>query len=88
VIVDRFIAGAIEVLAKPKALHPAEERRMVRKHVFKRAMLLARLAHEDAPGFLENFRLDDSWPIPKIGETRVSPYGGFRCVTVTFGTEG
>src|SRR5262249_35854959 len=78
VVVDRFVAGAIEVLAEPKALHPSGKRGMVREHVFKRAVLLASLADENATFFLENLRLDDSGPIREIRETRVSSYHGLR----------
>ena len=87
VIVNHFVAGTIEVLAKPKALHPFEERRMIRKHVFKRTMLLAGLAHEDAPCFLQDLRLDDSRAIPEIGETRVTADHGLDCLTIAFGAE-
>ena len=88
VIVNRFVAGAIKVLAKPKAFDPSEKRGMVRKHVFKRTMLPAGLAHEDAPCFLENLRIDDSRAISEIGETRVSAYRGLDCLTIAFGAEG
>jgi hypothetical protein len=40
---------------------------MIRKNIFKRAMLLAGLAHENAPGFLHDLGLDDSGTIPEIG---------------------
>jgi hypothetical protein len=73
VIVNHFVAGTIEVLAKPEALHPFEESRMIRKHVFKRAVLLAGLAHENAPCFLHDLRLDDSGPIPEVGNRLASP---------------
>src|SRR5580692_9678071 len=71
-IVNGFVASTIEILAKPQALHSLEENRMIRKHILKRAMLLAGLAHENASCFLYDLRLDDSRPIPEIGETRLT----------------
>jgi hypothetical protein len=65
-IVNHFVAGTVEVLAKPEALHPFEESWMIRKNIFKRAMLLAGLAHENAPCFLYDVGLDDSGTIPEI----------------------
>src|SRR5580693_5893952 len=81
-IVNRFVAGTIEVLAKPEVLHSFEESRMIRKHVFKRAMLVAYLAHQNAPCFLHDLRLDDSRPIPKIGETRLTSGHSLHCLTI------
>src|SRR3984957_7592569 len=81
-IVNRFVAYTIEVLAEPEVLHSFEERRMIRKQVFKRTMLLAGLAHQNAPCFLHDLRLDDSRPIPKIGETRLPSGHGLRCLTI------
>jgi hypothetical protein len=66
VIVNHFVAGTIEVFAKPQALHPLEKSRMIRKNIFKRTMLLAGLAHENAPCFLHDLSIDDSGPIPEI----------------------
>jgi hypothetical protein len=40
---------------------------MIRKNVFKRTMLLAGFAHENAPCFLQDLGLDDSGVIPEIG---------------------
>jgi hypothetical protein len=65
--VNQFVAGTVEVLAKSEALHPFEESRMIREDIFKRTMLLAGLAHENAPCFLQDLSLDDSGPIPEIG---------------------
>src|SRR5580693_6739909 len=81
-IVDHFVAGTIEVLAKPQALHPFEEIRMIRKHVFKRAMLLAGLADENTPCFLHDLRLDDSRAIPEIGKTRLTSGHSLHCLTI------
>jgi hypothetical protein len=71
-IVNGFVASTIEILAKPQALHSLEENRMIRKHILKGAMLLAGLAHENASCFLDDLRLDDSRPLPEIGETRLT----------------
>jgi hypothetical protein len=65
--VNQFVAGTVEVLAKSEALHPFEESRMIRKHVFKRAMPLTGFAHENASCFLHDLGLDDSGTIPEIG---------------------
>ncbi len=66
VIVNHFVADTIEVLAKRETLHPFEESRMIRKDVFKRTMLLAGLAHENAACFLQDLGLDDSGTILEI----------------------
>jgi hypothetical protein len=67
VIVNHFVAGAVEVLAKSEVLHPFEKSRMIRKDIFKRTMLLAGLAHENASRFLQDLGVDDSGTIPEIG---------------------
>jgi len=85
--VNRFVTGAIKVLAKPKAFDPSEKRGMVREHVFKRTVLLAGLSHEDAPGFLDNLCRDNSRPFPEIVRTRVASCHGIHRLTIAFGTE-
>jgi hypothetical protein len=40
---------------------------MIRKNIFKRAMLLAGFAHENASCFLQDLGLDDSRTIPEVG---------------------
>jgi hypothetical protein len=67
VIVNPLVAGTIKVLAKSEALHSFEESRVIRKNIFKRAMLLTGLAHENASCFLQDLGLDDSGTIPEIG---------------------
>jgi hypothetical protein len=68
VIVDFFIADASEIPTESKALHPSEEIRMIGKHVFEWAVLLARLTHQNASGFLQYFCLDDSRLIPEVSD--------------------
>src|SRR5579863_759608 len=82
VIVNHFVAGTSEVLAKCEALHSFEELWMIRKYVFKRTVFLASLAHENAPCFLHDLRLDDSRAIPEIGETRLTSGHSLHCLTV------
>jgi hypothetical protein len=48
---------------------------MIRKHVFKRAMLLAGFAYEDPPSFFDNFRLDNSRSITKVCNAALTPWG-------------
>jgi hypothetical protein len=66
-IVNQLVAGTIEVFAKPQAFHPFEKRRMIRENIFKRAVGLAGLAHENVPGLLYDLGLNDSGAIPEIG---------------------
>ena len=86
-IVNLFIAGTIEVLAEPQTLHPFEESRMIRDHVFKRAMFLARFAHEDAPSFLHDLRLDDSRLVPEVGDAALAPSHTVHCFSIALGAE-
>ena len=76
-IVDEFIADASEILTKSKALHPSEERGVIGKHVFKWAVPFAGLAHQNASGFLQYLRLDNSGPIPEVSDSGLA---GDHCV--------
>src|SRR5208337_5043238 len=86
-IVNLFIAGTIEVLAESQTLHPFEESRMIREHVFERAMFLASFAHEDAPSFLHDLRLDDSRPIPEVCDTCLTRDNTADSFSIALGAE-
>lgn len=86
-IVNHFVAGTIEVLAKPQALHPFEEFRMIREHVFKRAMFLAGFAHEDAACFLHDLRLDNPRPVPEVCDARLTPNHTVDSFSIALGAE-
>jgi hypothetical protein len=60
------IVYALEVSAESKTLHLAEEIRVVGECVLERAVLLASLAHENAPPFLQYLRFNDSGIVSKI----------------------
>src|SRR5260370_33915571 len=60
---------------------------MIRKHVFKRPMLLAGLAHENAICLLHNLRLDDSRPVPEVHHAGLTPNHGFLCFSIAARTE-
>jgi hypothetical protein len=86
-IVNHFVPGTIEVLAKPEVLHSFEELRMIRKHVFKWTVLLAAFAHKDAPCFLHDLRLDDSRPIPEVCDARLTPNHTVDSFSIALGAE-
>jgi hypothetical protein len=65
-IVHIFVVGAFEVCTEGKAFHFFKEVRMIGQHVFKRAVLLAGLPHEDTSTFLYDLRVNDSGAVSKI----------------------
>src|SRR6266852_1232391 len=60
---------------------------MIRKHVFKRPMLLAGLAHENATCLLHDLRLDDSRPVREVRQTGLTLNHGFLCFSIAARTE-
>jgi len=50
-----MVVKAFKIPTKSKPLHPLEKIRVIGQHVFKRAMPVARFAHQDAPAFLQYF---------------------------------
>jgi hypothetical protein len=69
VVVDVLVTDAVEIPAEGKALHSSEEGRVIGKHIFNRAVLCARLAHQDAPGFLYYLGFNHSGPVPELSDT-------------------
>jgi hypothetical protein len=60
---------------------------MIRKHVFKRAVFLTSFAHEDAPYFLYDLRLDDSRPIPEVRDASLTPNETVDSFSIALGAE-
>jgi hypothetical protein len=85
--VNPFVADTIEVLSERKGLHSFEESRMIRKHVFKRSMLLAGFAHDDAPSFLYNLCLDNSRSISEVRDAALTPNHTVGSFSIALGTE-
>jgi hypothetical protein len=63
-----------EVLAGVQRFHPTEECRIRREHILERAVLGARLAHDDASVLFDNGSVDDTWPVAELGEASGSVY--------------
>src|ERR1700724_2541718 len=81
-IVYFFIAEASEIPTKSKALHPSEERRVLGKQFFKWAMPFACLAHQNASGFLQYLRFDNSGLIPEVSDSGLAGDHCFCCLSV------
>jgi hypothetical protein len=64
-----LVTDALEIPTEGKALHFSEEGRVIGKHIFKWAVLCARLAHQDAPGFLYYLGFNHSGPVPELSDT-------------------
>ena len=60
---------------------------MIRKHVFKWPVILAGFAHEDAPRFLYDLRLDDSRSIPEVCEASLTPNLNLHSFSIALGAE-
>jgi hypothetical protein len=82
-----FIADASEISTESKALHPSEEIRMIGKHVFERAVLLACLTHQNAFSLLQYFRFDNSWLVPEVGNCGLATDHGGCCFSIAFWAE-
>ena len=63
------VTDALEIPTESKALHLSEEGRVIGKHIFKWAVLCARLAHQNAPGFLHYLGFNHSGPVPELSDT-------------------
>jgi hypothetical protein len=81
-IVHFFIADASEILTESKALHPSEKRRVIGKQVFKWAVSFAGLAYQNASGFLQYLRLDNSGPIPEVSHSGSTVNHCVGCLSV------
>jgi hypothetical protein len=65
---------APEVLAGVQRFHPTEERGICREHILERAVLGARLAHDDASVLFDKGGIDHAWPIAEIGDAGRTVY--------------
>src|SRR5580700_7170796 len=82
-----MVVGACKISTKSQALHSSEKIRMIGQYIFKRAMPVAHFAHEDAPAFLQYFRIDDSWLFSKISDLILAPQNRLGCFAVAIGTQ-
>jgi hypothetical protein len=85
-IVHVMVVGAFEVSTEGKSLHPSEKIRVIGQYIFERAVPVARFAHQDAPGFLQYFRLNDSRPVSKISDLAFAPKNCLYCFAVAIRT--